>query len=332
MARVTLKDVAKKADVSYQTVSKVINGKALISAETETRIWNAIRELGYRPNVAARNLRTQSSNLVGFSWTPDKTLNPIIDRFFYSITQHLRSADRFVLNLPETLGADPYNYRDLYYTGQVSGFILASIGHDDSRVETLIQHNIPFTSFGRANTEWEYAWVDVAGRSGIEQVMDHLIMRGHQRIALFTWPEGSRAGEERERGFFDKMRLAGFPVADGWVRRMLNTVENGYQHAQAILEMKFRPTAIVCVNDMLAIGAMNAIAAAGLEVGRELAVTGFDNIPMTEFLHPALTTVQQPVEEAGNLAATALLAQLDDKRVDRQQVLLQPTLLIRASA
>ncbi len=330
MGRVTLKDVAKKAEVSYQTVSKVLNGKAFISAETETRIWNAVKELGYRPNIAARNLRTQTSNMVGFSWTPDDTLNPIIDRFLYSITRHLRSAERFVLILPEDRES-VYSYRDLYYTGQVSGYILASTNHNDERIAALMKHGIPFASFGRANDDWDFCWVDVEGQHGIDLVMDHLLAKGHKRIALFTWPEGSQAGEDRETGYFQKMAAAGLPIHDGWVRRMHNTVEAGYQNAQAVLGLENRPTAIVCVNDMLAIGAMNAIAAAGLQVGKDIAVTGYDNIPMTEFLHPALTTVQQPVEEAGKVAAEMLLAQLDEQSVEEKGILLRPTLLVRDS-
>lgn len=332
MSRVTLKDVAKKADVSYQTVSKVLNGKAFISAETEIRIWEAVKELGYRPNIAARNLRTQSSNLIGFSWSPDDMLNPILDRFLYSVTKHLRESERHVLILPEEPQMAQYGYRDLYYSGQVSGFILASTNHNDRRVETLIKQGIPFATFGRANDEWEFCWVDVAGEQGIEAVMDHLIAKGHHQIALFAWPEGSQAGEDRESGYFNKMAAAGYAIENGWVRRMNNSVESGYQHAQAILALESRPTAIVCLNDMLAIGAMNCIAAAGLEVGKDIAVTGYDNIPMTEFLHPPLTTVQQPVEEAGIAAAEMLLAQLSGTRTQDKNCLLIPKLLVRDSS
>ena len=332
MGRITLKDVAAEAGVSYQTVSKVLNGKAFISAETETRIWNAIKKLGYQPNIAARNLRTQSSNLIGFNWTPDDTINPIIDRFLYSITRHLRTANYYVLILPEDEHAE--SHRDLYFRGQVHGYALASTNHDDPRVAALIEHNIPFVSFGRANDAWDFSWVDVDGGAGIEQVMDHLMERGRQRVALFTWPEGSQAGEDRERGYFGRMQMHNIPIRDGWVQRMNNSVESGYQAAQRMLQLaeSERPDAIVCVNDMLAIGAMNCLAAAGLRVGEDIAVTGFDDVPMAEFLHPSLTTVQQPVEAAGEQVAKLLLAQFTKQAIVEKTRLLQPTLIVRQSS
>ena len=333
MGRVTLKDVAKKADVSYQTVSKVLNGKAFISPATEARIWEAIKELDYQPNIAARNLRTQKSNLIGFSWSPGDDLNPIVDRFLYSTTRTLRDEGYYVLMFPNDEAKDN-RFRDLYYTGQVSGYALTSTDHDDSRVAELIEQNIPFATFGRANDDWDFNWVDIDGQYGIELVIDHLHKQNHQKIALFTWPEGSQAGEDREKGYFGRMQQIGNTVQSDWIMRMNGTVEAGYQAAQTILELPKdkRPTAIVCISDMLAIGAMNAIAAAGLQVGKDIAVTGYDNIPMTEFLHPPLTTVQQPVEEAGERVARMLLTQIDNKEAAKEQDLLKPNLVVRASA
>ncbi|MEM9774192.1 MAG: LacI family DNA-binding transcriptional regulator [Chloroflexota bacterium] len=333
MGRVTLKDVAKKADVSYQTVSKVLNGKAFISTTTEARIWDAIKELNYQPNIAARNLRTQKSNLIGFSWSPRDALNPIVDRFLYSTTRTLQDEGYHVLMFPND-EAKANRFWDLYYTGQVSGYVLTSTDHDDSRVAELIDQNIPFATFGRANDDWEFNWVDIDGQYGIELVVDHLHSKQHEKIALFTWAEGSRAGEDRERGYFNQMQKMGTHTRPDWVVRMDGTVEAGYRSAQAILNLpeNDRPTAIVCVSDILAIGAMNVIAAAGLQVGKDIAVTGYDNIPMTEFLHPPLTTVQQPVEAAGERVARMLLTQIDNKEASKEQALLRPNLVIRASA
>lgn len=333
MGRVTLKDVAKKAEVSHQTVSKVLNGKAFISAETEARIWDAIKELEYQPNVAARNLRTQKSNLIGFSWSPGDDLNPIVDRFLYSITRILRDKGYYVLMFPNDLSSVK-SYRELYYTGQVSGFVLTSTNHDDERVAELIEQKVPFASFGRANEAWEFSWVDIDGRSGIELVMDHLLEKGHHKIGLVTWPEGSQAGEARENGYFGKIEERGIHIPTDWIKRRDNSVEAGYQAAQDILSLapEARPTAIACVSDLLAIGVMNCIAASGLSVGKDIAVTGYDNLPMTEFLHPPLTTVQQPVEQAGETVANLLLKQIDQKDLPKEQCLLKPELIIRATS
>ncbi len=334
MGRATLKDVAKEAGVSYQTVSKVLNGKAFISAETEARIWHAVKQLDYRPNISARNLRTQSTNLIGFSWTPDDTLNPIIDRFLYSITHHLRQAGYYVLIFPEDVSTKESSYRDLYYTGQVSGYVLASTNHNDQRVASLLKHNIPFVSFGRANDEWDFCWVDIDGSYGIRLAMTHLLNQSHTKIALFTWPLGSQAGGDREKGYFEKMEEHALTVNPMWIQRMENSVESGYQAAQKLLSLDeaIRPTAIVCVNDMLAIGAMNRVAASGLKVGEDIVITGFDNIPMTEFLYPSLTTVQQPIEQAGQQVTDMLLSQLSKEPITNKSSLLRPSLVVRSSA
>lgn len=332
MGRVTLKDVAKKAEVSYQTVSKVLNGKAFVTEATETRIWDAIKELDYQPNIAARNLRTQSSNMIGFSWSPGDALNPIIDRFLYSITQQMREKGYYILMYPREF-AGRVGFRDLYQTKQVAGYILTSTNHNDDRVVELIEQEIPFASFGRANDDWDFNWVDIDGKHGIDLVMDHLIAKGHKKIALFTWPEGSQAGEARESGYFAKMAAAELLVNSSHIWRVDGSVESGYRSTQELLAIQAnRPTAIVCINDMLAIGAMNCITAAGLQVGADIAVTGFDNIPMTEFLNPPLTTVQQPIEEAGKIVAEMMLAQLNKKVPPPQKRLLLPELILRGSS
>lgn len=332
MGRVTLKDVAKKADVSYQTVSKVLNGKAFVTEATEARIWDAIKELDYQPNIAARNLRTQSSNMIGFSWSPGDALNPIIDRFLYSITQQMREKGYYILMYPND-DVHPGRFRDLFVTKQVAGYILTSTNHNDERVANLLEQEIPFASFGRANDEWDFNWVDIDGKHGIDLVMDHLIAKGHKKIALFTWPEGSQAGEDRESGYFEKMAGAGLSIDQTHIWRIDGSVESGYRAAQELLALKEnRPSAIVCVNDMIAIGAMNCITAAGLQVGEDIAITGFDNMPMTEFLHPPLTTVQQPIEEAGQQITQLFLNQLGKKPVKPEQKLLKPTLVIRSSS
>jgi DNA-binding LacI/PurR family transcriptional regulator len=335
--KVTLRHVAAEAGVSYQTVSKVLNGTGAVSAETETRIWEIVNELGYQPNIAARNLRKQTSNLIGFTWMPnhDGTINPILDHFLYSIINNFHSNGYHVLTLIEEPEREmTHDYLQIYRRTQVQGYVVASTNYDDYRIARMIQHHIPFVSFGRANDSWDFHWVDIDGAHGIELVMDHLLAKGHQRIALFTWPCGSRTGAERERGFFQKMEAAGLPIDSEWIFRIINTVEAGYHAAGQLLELpaEKRPSAIVCLADIMAIGAMNRVTLAGLEINRDMAITGFDDTPMSEFLHPPLTTVRQPVELAGQWVVDLVLAQFAGKPAIEKHVLLKPELVIRGSA
>lgn len=337
MSKVTLRHVAAEAGVSYQTVSKVLNGKGTVSPETETRIWEVVNHLGYQPNIAARNLRTQTSNLIGFTWRPnhDGTINPILDRFLYSIINNFHHKGYHVLALIEEQEEGlMHDYLQIYRRAQVQGYVVSSTDYDDLRVAQMIRHNIPFACFGRTNDNWDFHWVDIDGAYGIELVMDHLLAQGHRRIALFTWPTGSRTGAERERGYFQKMEAAGLSVEPQWVFRMLNTVEAGYHAAGQLLERPVaeRPTAIVCLADIMAIGAMNRVTQAGLEIKRDIAITGFDDAPMSEFLHPPLTTVRQPVETAGCRVVDLMLAQFAGSSNGERHILLKPELVIRESA
>lgn len=338
MARVTLKDVAAKAGVSYQTVSKVLNKSASVTPETEARIWEAIHESGYRPNVSARNLRTQSSNLIGYGWqqTRDGSPRPVLDQFLYSAARRAEADNYHLLTflLEEDTAENLSLFRDLFARRQVEGFILADTNTDDPRIQFLIEANIPFASFGRANDDWDFCWADVDGRCGMRRVTTHLQARGHEKIALITWPEGSRAGGEREMGYFSQMAGAGLPVAAEWVLRGEHSVNQGYQLMTRLLNLPdaLRPTAVACVSDEMAIGAMHAAMALGLVVGKDIAVTGYDNVPLSEFLFPPLTTVKQPVQQAGEQVIELLLQQINDEPIEQKGVLLEPELIIRQSS
>ncbi len=337
-AKVTLKDVAKEAGVSYQTVSKVLRGQIAVTPETRARIEEAAARLDYRPNIAARNLRTQSSNLIGYGWqqSGDGSPHPVLNEFLYCAIQRAEAAhfhvQTFLLgaDMPETVSL----YRDLYARRQVEGFILAETNHDDPRIRFLIDNRIPFSCFGRANDDWDFCWVDVDGQAGLRRITSHLQERGHQQIGLITWPEGSRAGSERETGYLNQMNERGLPICDGWVVRGKNTVNDGYRLMSRLLRLpaELRPTAVSCVSDDLAIGAMHAAITHGLTVGGDIAITGYDNVPMSEFLYPPLTTVRQPIPEAGRLVIELLLKQISGSVIEQRRHLLEPELIVRESS
>lgn len=338
MARITIKDVAAHSNVSYQTVSKVLNKQSNVSAETEARIWQAAEDLGYKPNISARNLRTQSSNLIGYAWqrSGDDSPRPILDKFLYdavdTFERHGYHLLTFLVDAADE--ADALIYKALYDRRQVEGFILADTNHNDPRIAYLIEQNIPFASFGRANPEWDFCWVDIDGRYGLRSVVDHLVARGHQHIGLLTWPTGSEAGAYREEGFVTGLTAAGLTVRPDWVLRGGNTVQfgaAGMQHFRA-LPAGDRPTAVVCVSDLIAIGALNDASAAGLRVGQDIAITGYDDMPMSQYLTPSLTTVRQPIATVGQQVVDLLLKQIKGQPIVEKGILLEPELIIRESS
>ena len=336
--QVTLKAVAAHAGVSYQTVSKVLNGQLQVSPETQQRIMDAVRELGYRPNQMARNMRAKRSYMIGYSWAqvPTGQVNQILDQFLTSMVLEAEAAGYHLLPFPFRDGeqAQVDDYRELVDTGRVDGFVLSSVNYNDPRIEFLIERKIPFVAFGRSNPELAFPYVDVDGADGLRQAAEHLIQRGHQRIAAIAWPHDSRVGNERMRGYFESMQAAGLEVLPEWIERGEGTFEFGREAASRLLDLPFerRPTAVVTLNDTQAIGAMDLVRERGLEVGRDLAIVGFDDAPMSQYLFPSLTTVRQPIREAGRKCVEILVAQMEGRKPSDLQVLLSPRLIERASA
>lgn len=335
--QVTLKQVAAHAGVSYQTVSKVLNHQIRVSKETEDRIWEAVQTLGYRPNQLARSLRSRRSRLIGYSWepSPPDQANPILDQFLASMTHAAEDAGYHLLAFTHRYG-DRWieSYRELIDTNRVDAFVLSSVEFDDPRIRFLKEQNFPFVAFGRSNPDWDILCVDVDGALGIQMAVEHLVERQHTRIAVLAWPEESRVGQNRMEGYLRAMQAARLEVLSQWIARGEGRFSFGYRATGDLLKLPAaqRPTAIVAFNDAMAVGAMHAIQELGLEVGVDVAVTGFDDAPMAQYLHPPLTTVRQPIWEVGQRLMGMLLESLDGSVPAERQVLLPPRLIARESS
>lgn len=335
--RITLKDVAAQVGVSYQTVSKVLNGQATVAPETAASIQQAVDELGYRTNVTARNLRKQASHLIGYSWepsTPDR-VSPVLDQFLSSTVEAAEAAGYHILLFPSHKATDQSAiYHDLVRTGRVDGFIITSTNYDDPRIRLLQSLGFPFVAFGRANPDWTFPYVDVDGRAGVRAATEHLLQQGHRMIALLAWPDGSRTGTARMNGYREALHKAGIPLDPAWLKRGEGEVAVGYCLTAELLQLPqaVRPTAIVAVDDHLAIGAMQAVQAAGLRVGADVGVTGFDDTPGVQHLSPPLTSVRQPIWQVGVEIVRLLICLMQDVAPDCAQQHLPPRLIVRQSS
>lgn len=336
---VTLKEVAAKAGVSYQTVSKVINKKANVSPETEKRIWNVIAELNYTPSYRGRSLRRQRSNTIGYTWEPsppDQT-NPILDTFLHSMLRAAEEKDYYMLCFP--FHADDSRmlqvYHELYNTGRVDGFILSRLNYDESSVPFLLENKIPFVAFGRLDDhDQSFPYMDVDGGNGIAQAMDHLVSLGHRKIAALAWPEDSRVGNNRLEGYFSGLAKAGLRRNSNLIMRGEGTSEVGFNATSHLLGLPedIRPTAVVCMNDMMAFGAMQAVQNAGLQPGRDIGVTGFDDTPTARYLTPSLTSISQPIPTIGENLMKRLIDYLETGTAQEPMCeLIAPKLEVRES-
>ncbi len=336
--RVTLKEVASSAGVSYQTVSKVINHQVHISKETEARIWQAVRDLGYHPNYTARSLRSRRSFTIGYSWppTPPDHANPILDQFLQSMFMAAEERGYYLLCFP--YHDDPVKmlatYSELVNTSRVDGFILSSVEYDDPRILLLQESNSPFVAFGRSNPEMVFPWIDVDGGQGIYLAVKHLLAAGHSKIAALAWPKESRVGNNRMEGYFNALEHAGISPESEWIKRGQGNFSFGFQAMQELLDLPktTRPTALITLNDPMAIGALQAAKERGLQIGGEFAIAGFDDSPMVQYLDPPLTSVRQPVWEVGQRIIPMLLEYIEHGYPPEPPcVLINPQLIVRSS-
>ncbi len=332
----TIKDVAKAASVSIATVSYVLNDTGAVSEATRQRVQQAVEELGYRPSVLARGLQSRQSKMIGYSWRPmpSNQFNPILEKFIHSMAEAAARHDYHVLPFPLAKQSDEVApYREMLRSGRVDGFVLPNTNLDDGRIQYLIDVGFPFVAFGRANQDWDFSWVDVDGADGVRQAVEHLVELGHQRIACLAWPEESLTGQYRLDGYSKAMAAAGLDIDPGWVVRTGNFYKDAYHDSQPWLSMppNRRPSAVLALTDLMAIGTMNAARDAGMEIGADLAVVGFDDAPVTSYLCPPLTSIRQPVEEVGERVVTMLIDLVRGDIPSPTHVLLKPRLVIRDS-
>lgn len=335
---VTLKEVASSAGVSYQTVSKVLNRQIQVTKETEDRIWEAARTLGYRPSFVARSLRAQRAFTIGYSWPPSfpDRENIILDQFLQSMFVAAEERGYYLLCFPYHADISKHlaTYNELIETRRVDGFILSSIEYNDPRVSLLLERNFPFVAFGRSNPEMVFPWIDVDGGLGIHQSMLHLLENGHRKIAALAWPRDSRVGNNRMEGYFSALQDAGITPNEAWIKRGEGIYDFGYKATLELLNLpdEQRPTALIALNDMMALGAAQAAKDCGFIVGQDIAVAGFDDAPMVQYTFPSLTTLRQPITEIGQRIISMLMEYINTGAMPQNpNVLVAPELIVRNS-
>src|SRR4051794_17816572 len=299
----TLATVAEEAGVSRQPVSNALNSPDLLRPDNLARVQDAIRRLGYSPNRAARNLRTRSSHLVGLRVDPavEDSANALMDRFLHSLVEGTKVAGYHVLLFSaegEEESLDGYD--ELLRSAAVDAFVVTDTYRGNPHAAYLGERGVPFVAFGRP---WDdpgarHPWVDVDGRGGVVQAVDHLVDRGHHKIAWVGWQKGSFIGEDRRSGWVDRMHDHGLSTSQLSARGD-DTLEFGVRAAQALLDRQDdspRPTAFVCASDTIAMGVLRTLHERGLRPGADVAVVGFDDSIAGQVHTPPLTSVRQPLE------------------------------------
>ena len=330
----TLSDVAKHAGVSRQTVSNAVNNPELLRPTTLVRVQASIDELGYSPNRAARNLRTQSSHLIGLRFSPaqEGTANALMDRFVHTLVETSPSAGYHVLLFAGDQHDPEVGYDDLVRSNAVDAFVVTDTYLGSPQVSWLTERGIPFVAFGRPwdHEDTSHPWVDVDGAAGAEMATEHLLGRGHTRIAWIGWRKDSRIGEDRRSGWLRAMHGRGLSTS-GLASRVEDTVWSGSE-ATAVLLDEAAPSAFVCASDTLAMGVLHTLNHRGLRPGQDIAVVGYDDSQVAQVVPPGLTSVRQPLEQVAVEVVAAIGGLLAQPRRESVSVLLTPTLAIRGSS
>jgi LacI family transcriptional regulator len=332
---VTLKQIARHTGKSITTVSRALNDYDDVSPETKALVRRVAEELGYTPNLLAQRLQKRRSETIGLilpTFGP-RFADPFFSEFLAGVgnmaAEH--SYDLLVSTQPPGDG-ELQVYRQKMQSRQVDGFVIVRTRSQDQRIRCLLEANFPFVAFGRIDGDLDFSFVDVDGTQGMRAVAEHLIKLGHRRIACLAPPSGLLFAEHRLAGLRRAMLEHGLDLGEQQVLLGDLTQKSGFEAAKRLLDGPQRPTAIAACNDLMALGAMSAIQERGLEVGKDIALTGFDDIPMAEHSHPPLTTVRQPIYQIGKMVCEKLIQQLRGQEVIARQVILEPTLVVRQSS
>ena len=325
----TLTTVARLANVSVASASRVING-IKTNPETLARVTAAAEAVGYVPNAAARSLRSRRTGQIAFAM-PD-VANPVYTTMIGSIQQVARAnGSRLILHSTDGLIGDELGFLADLKQRYVDGLILCSLQFTDAHAEAVADATVPVAVIGNPTKGVKVDTVRANSRAGAAEAVRHLYANGRRRIALVNGPEQTAPGSARRLGYLDAIRACGLArndelieVADDFM------IEPGREAVERLLA-RTTPDAIFCANDLLALGALSALRATGLDVPSDVAIVGMDNTNLSAVTWPPLTTVDIGSAERARIAAELLLARIEHPGRRARIVGVEPRLVVRSS-
>jgi LacI family transcriptional regulator len=332
---VTLKDIAERVGKSVTTVSRALAGYNDVSKATREEVRRVAQELGYEPNITARQLqkrRTDTLALVLPTFGP-RFSDPFFSEFMAGVGNE---ATRQGFDLLVSTHAPGDDEKDAYLKNirsrRVDGFIIVRTRRQDVRIALLREHNYPFAAFGRVENDNDFPLVDEDSEVGMRLVVNHLIEQGHTHLACIAAPADLMLAHYRLQGFINTLEAHGLPVDPDLIIEGDLTQRAGRMIGKQLLDRSKPPTAIVACNDLMALGTIAAAQEQGLVVGKDISITGFDDIPPAEYAHPSLTTVHQPIYHIGAMVCQMLTSVIRGEELTERQVILKPSLIVRQSS
>jgi LacI family transcriptional regulator len=330
-SRVTIIDIAERAGVSKSTVSLVISGSPLVKAETRRKVAAIADELGYVYNRGAANLRTARSNIVGM--VINDLTNPFFAELAVGIEAALHGSDYIpvIANTGENLARQAQVFRTMR-EHNIAGLILCPAGGTDrGALEPIASAGIPIVLAMRRVPGAEVCAVVPNNRDGARRAVEHLAGLGHKRLAFLGGIASMSAFGERSGGFREGVERAGLVLSPDCLIEALPTKAGGAAAMNQALALPQRPTAALCFNDIVAIGAIHALSRQGLKAGEDFAIVGFDDIAEAAQMAPPLTTIAVDAKDLGERAARMLLAQIGARSPRAEIYVGEAQLIVRES-
>lgn len=327
----TIQDVAQHAGVSIATVSRVINGTTYVNEEVAARVRAAIKELQYQPSRAAQAMRANHSKIIGL------LISDIQNPFFTALIRGVedvtnRNGYSLILCNSDENSRKEQQYIEVLCAERVAGAIVVPTSENPPKLRLFREHEIPFISVDRRVKDSTTDAVLIDNVQGAYEAVMHLIANGYRRIGVITGPIGTTTGRERLEGYRKALRESGM-VNDPALERIDNFKgEGGRKGAHALLDLVPQVDALFTANNLMTMGALEAIHERHLRIPEDIALVGFDEMPWAALSGISLTTVTQPVYELGSTAALRLFQRLQNPTaLSRQEIMLMPTLQIRDS-
>lgn len=332
MTNLRLEDIAKKAGVSRSTVSRVVNNQPNVSEKVRQQVLKVINETGFSPNAAARTLVSQRSNTIGLI-LPHSVSTFFTDPYYPHLIKGISLACNHYDFTLALFVAGTREYQEkilprLSSRGFLDGIIVQSGHHaDQSIILELAKTNIPLLVAGRPLYTDQVCYMDIDNISASEKAVRHLINTKHKQIATITGPLTSSVGQDRLEGYKKALEQSSLKINSSLIIEADFTEAGGYQAMQILLDSK--PDAVFAASDMMAIGAIRAIRDSGLNVPGDIAVVGFDDLPIPSVNEFELTTIHQPVVQFGFKAVETLIELIESDTPQIKRVMMESELVIR---
>lgn len=329
--RVTLQQVAEHAGVSRATASLIVRNSPKISKETREKVLASMRELGYVYDRVAANLRSQRSSTVGLIITD--IANPFYSELLIGV-HHALEKEGYTVVLGTTFDLDTKQDRLLstMLEHRVGGVILCPVSESSKEtIDRIKQMDIPTVLAVRELPGVNYDYVGIDYKVGAQMAVDHLIQKGHKRIAFLGGSSESSAWKERKEGYCTALKEFGIEVNESLIVESSVTREGGSAAVKEVLHLSDPPTAAFCFNDLVAFGVMQGLKGAGLIPEQTMAIVGFDNVLEAALSNPPLTTISSFARVIGSHAAELLHQRMENVGREQQRIILQPELVVRES-